>query len=179
MFAKEAVETIHKSHLKSLERMNISTTCTNKITNPYTTHIGAAIKSVKLAREANKETTMYKYTEDISSTPAIFPSGVNAQIRPKIVTSTVVTVPAPNISKPALTKPVLRIPPAHCVKEETAKLKPIKNNQSVAVARFFSPATSAFAAAATASNLDVSALQTLFHFGANLTASNNKAIHTE
>lgn len=59
-FAREAVDTMHRSQWNSLDRMNIRITWTSNTTIPYTTHMGAEIRSVTEAVEASRETTAYR-----------------------------------------------------------------------------------------------------------------------
>lgn len=58
--ATEAVEHMHRSQWNSLESKNIRIMWIAKTAIPYTTHIGAATRSTKVAVDASKATMAYR-----------------------------------------------------------------------------------------------------------------------
>ena len=102
-----------------------------------------------------------------------------AHTRPRTVTNTVVMVPLSNMARPTPFSMVLREAPTLWEMAETSRDTPIRKIQSAAVAFFFSLATSAAAASATAWSLEVSAWTELFHLSACFTIRSKRAIHTE
>ena len=150
MFARDAVDTMQRSQWKIFDSRYIKTTCTTRINTPYTTHIGAEIRSTTDAVDASRDTTAYRYTLDSSSTAGSLPIFVNAQISPSTVTNRVVIVPLSNTAKPAFVNVSDSFAPTNCDTADTISDKPIRNIQSAESALLFSFATSAAAASATA-----------------------------